>query len=207
MTTSPCSQWQAHETGSMLFVLCTIYTHVYKREKERHQIWEHIQIYIYIYQIWEHIQIYIYIYYIYIFVYALIFGVFLFSFFLSFFLSLFLSFYLSFFLSFFLSFSFLLSLSQYIMSTSRPISSHYPPTKPYKTLSPFSRDLRDADIEDEPENNSSRGAWSQSFKKKFMRAGSMKMMSRWAFLGEGAFREVFFFFFSMVFFVPMEWGS
>eukprot|EP00434_Breviolum_minutum_P035867 symbB.v1.2.031765.t1/scaffold3723.1/size51423/2 len=39
------------------------------------------------------------------------------------------------------------------------------------------RDLRDADIEDEPENNSSRGAWSQSFKKKFMRAGSMKMMS------------------------------
>ena len=165
MTTSPCSQWQAHETGSMLFVLCTIYTHVY--------------IYIYI-CICSHIWC------------------------LSFFLSFFLCFYLSIYLSFF--FFFLLSLSQYIMSTSRPISSHYPPTKPYKTLSPFSRDLRDADIEDEPENNSSRGAWSQSFKKKFMRAGSMKMMSRWAFLGEGAFREGLFFF-SMVFFVPMEWGS
>ena len=56
----------------------------------------------------------------------------------------------------------------------------------YYTLLPVSpptskifRDLREADIEDEPENrNSGRGAWSQSFKKKFLRAGSMKMMSR-----------------------------
>ena len=63
-----------------------------------------------------------------------------------------------------------------IMSTSS--SPHLHPHSHHRNVA---RDLRDADLEDEPENrNSGRGAWSQSFKKKFLRAGSMKMMSHWA---------------------------